>query len=834
MPASQLKQLKASLREQGLVGPQKSKKQKKQGISAAQRKQREAALNSIRDAFKPFDVKVASRPNKRDVTTPQTMKTAGKGPAQVYGRPGVTKSQGEELRRKSLLLELQRRNKVGGITDRRIGEEDPNMTPEEKMQQRFAREQERKSKKHALFDLEMEEAEEEDLLTHGGRALGFDEDDFDAGSLVDGSDDEDDNAGGLLKRKREAAEEMLAAVEAEPERKKSKKEVMKEIIAKSKLHKYERQQAKEDDEEAREALDKGIGDLRAALFGFQSSLEKRKAALAAATASTDGSNGQQEKHIGGVDPGRAALMEAKLDPDKDYDIQIKKLAQDTRARVTDRTKTEEELTAAAAEKQKALEESRLRRMKGEEDEESDEEIDSRDVGPDGEVYQVGVDDAEAFGLKSHVMERPPGFEDEDEFIIDEDLVASGSEIDEEALDAESISDSSEDEMLKDGDEDAETPNVSSTGANQVAVSTSRVTSCPETYDDIVGLLEREKAESANTLIRKVRLKYDAALSSSNREKLEAFATALVVYLGRRPNESSPPGLETFEAIARHLQSMSRTSPDAIGKAFRLHLEQMHQQQTMEAGDLMVLTAIGTIYPTSDHFHQVVTPAMTLIARWLGLTRPSSAKEFATGAYLTTLALKYQSFSRRYVPEVVRFIAFALQANPPDSVRKTLYSNVRTLANLWSNHSAFIEVVEPLMAPLQAAKQAKLSNHLQLLLNQSQSKRRPLALHNHRPLPIKSLVPKFEESFNPDRHYDPDRQRADTARLKKEYKREKKGAIRELRKDANFLAREQLREKKEKDRAYEEKYRRLVAEIQGEEGREAKEYEREKRRRKRGY
>lgn len=70
-------------------------------------------------------------------------------------------------------------------------------------------------------------------------------------------------------------------------------------------------------------------------------------------------------------------------------------------------------------------------------------------------------------------------------------------------------------------------------------------------------------------------------------------------------------------------------------------------------------------------------------------------------------------------------------------------------------------------------------------------------------------------------------------MKKEYKREKKGAIRELRKDAKSIAREALREKKERDAAYEKKYKRLVAEIQGEEGRESKQYEREKQWRKKG-
>jgi nucleolar protein 14 len=47
-----------------------------------------------------------------------------------------------------------------------------------------------------------------------------------------------------------------------------------------------------------------------------------------------------------------------------------------------------------------------------------------------------------------------------------------------------------------------------------------------------------------------------------------------------------------------------------------------------------------------------------------------------------------------------------------------------------------------------------------------------------------------------------------------------------------MAREKLRVKKQKDAAYEKKYKRLVAEIQGEEGREANSYEREKQARKR--
>jgi nucleolar protein 14 len=129
--------------------------------------------------------------------------------------------------------------------------------------------------------------------------------------------------------------------------------------------------------------------------------------------------------------------------------------------------------------------------------------------------------------------------------------------------------------------------------------------------------------------------------------------------------------------------------------------------------------------------------------------------------------------------------------------------------------------------------SKVSLKLQRVLKHAHRARRPLELHYHRPLAIKTSIPKFEESFNPDKHYDPDRERAEASKLRAEHKRERKGAMRELRKDANFIARESLREKKEKDAAYEKKYKRLVAEIQGEEGKEAKAYEREKEWRKKG-
>ena len=97
MAPSQLKKLKASLRESGVVGPQKSKKQKKQasknGTLREGRIQRNEALNSIREKFAPFEVKAPVR-NKFEFVSRNGV--AGKASKGVVGRPGVTKGLGEE------------------------------------------------------------------------------------------------------------------------------------------------------------------------------------------------------------------------------------------------------------------------------------------------------------------------------------------------------------------------------------------------------------------------------------------------------------------------------------------------------------------------------------------------------------------------------------------------------------------------------------------------------------------------------------------------------------------------------------------------------------------
>ena len=127
-------------------------------------------------------------------------------------------------------------------------------------------------------------------------------------------------------------------------------------------------------------------------------------------------------------------------------------------------------------------------------------------------------------------------------------------------------------------------------------------------------------------------------------------------------------------------------------------------------------------------------------------------------------------------------------------------------------------------------QSKLSSvfdTLGRLLKFSRQARRPLTLQAHKPIPIATYIPRFEQSSsNYLRNRDPDHERNEAAKLRAQYKQERKGAIRELRKDAKFLAAEQQKVQKDKDRQYNEKMKKVMSSLESERA-EQKAMEKEK-------
>ena len=114
-----------------------------------------------------------------------------------------------------------------------------------------------------------------------------------------------------------------------------------------------------------------------------------------------------------------------------------------------------------------------------------------------------------------------------------------------------------------------------------------------------------------------------------------------------------------------------------------------------------------------------------------------------------------------------------------------------------------------------------------LLKFSKEARRPLLLQSHKPIPIPTYIPKFDmPSSSYFRNQDPDRERKEASKLRKQVKQERKGAIRELRKDTRFLAVVQQKKQAQKDSEYNTRIKRVLGSLESERA-EQKAMEREK-------
>lgn len=158
---SQLSQLKSKLHSSGVTDRRQLSKKSRSRKGGQDEKDAAASrlnkINSIVSGLNPFDTKV----------TKPKHEVLGRKIKGAVGRPGAAKASGLAQRRETLLPEWQARNRSGTFVDRRFGENDANMTPEEKMLERYATEKQRRAAKGASFNLN----DDDELLTHYGQSL---------------------------------------------------------------------------------------------------------------------------------------------------------------------------------------------------------------------------------------------------------------------------------------------------------------------------------------------------------------------------------------------------------------------------------------------------------------------------------------------------------------------------------------------------------------------------------------------------------------------------------------------------------------------------------------
>ncbi|KAF9171713.1 nucleolar complex protein 14 [Mortierella sp. AD011] len=462
MAKSALYRLKSSLKEAGAIGPNSraslSKKDRKKGrpTAASAKNDLNKKLAHIKEAMNPFEMKV----------TRQKYDVLGRKSKGVQGKPTLSKQVGEENRRKTLLQELQKKTKAGGVIDKRFGEDDPNMTPEDKMLERFTREKQSRAKGGAMFNLE----EEADLTHYGQSLAGLD--DFDEAEL--GYSDDDDNrgaiSGDIVSHSHFGGFDEAPSETHQDGRPKSKAEVMSEIIAKSKFHKHERQKEKEEIDDITKELDDELEGIRGLLGFSDPAAEERRPKRAplpsqksAATRALDRIADEEKERI--KNDRESGILDK--DFDDSYDKHIRELAFDRRAKPQDRMKTEEEIAQEEVEKLEKAEKARKRRMEGLPSEENENEQGGykkrRKAAPAADDLDddFAPDDGDEFGLGTGINAgeqefkgvKPGRMPSKKRRTAKVDNSDSEGEEDEEGEDNEEDEDEDDEDEDEEGDED---------------------------------------------------------------------------------------------------------------------------------------------------------------------------------------------------------------------------------------------------------------------------------------------------------------------------------------------------------------------------------------------
>ncbi|OMJ26586.1 putative nucleolar complex protein 14 [Smittium culicis] len=706
---SALKRLRSSLSSAGVIGPKASvsKKAKKKGVISQNKsndefqKQLSTRLKQIQTEMNPFETKVN---NKKDFVLGRKLKGE-------TGKPGLTRQIGVEKREKTLLVELQNINRTGGIRDRRFGENNPTVSIEEKMLTRFTKERQKRAKKN-IYNLSDEGSGDDLKLTHLGQSL--DEiDDFDSmglnltddedSGLIDASTVSNVHFGGFEAAGPNSNHGLTDFANkypnAEGGEKKTKAQIMAEVIAKSKMHKYERQQIKEDDSIAMQNLDKEFDDLRSIL-------------------ASEGSFGPDKNSSSNTNErsnGFNSLQKQEMDS---YDISVKSLIFEKRARPLDRLKTDEEIAADKKEALEKAERHRVRRMKGldsDTDSSSDEESSrnmktkksklakskrSKQSGDGNDIDSDDSNDDKIFGSGLEI--DASGEADSNDDKSDDE---SGSEIDDEESGSE-IDQESENESESDigsGDENAEYSSLKSSGSSKQGINgkhskisspanvvskkaASKISSsdeipytfeAPKDYNDWLGIIRNFDLDQQLIIADRIRVYYHLSLKSSNKVINENLLVIFMEHLAILSEQHPPVPLTIINGFSKHVSELYSACPVFAGNYSRELIVDFQSRLVKDltngveeinnkdhtsqpsgdkksplASDLVQMKLLVSIFSSSDRYHSVVTPIMLVLGQYLSLSVITGVQDASKHLFVSGILYEAMRLSRRYIPEVI--------------------------------------------------------------------------------------------------------------------------------------------------------------------------------------
>ncbi|KAF5835653.1 nucleolar protein 14 [Dunaliella salina] len=335
---------------------------------------------------------------------------------------------------------------------------------------------------------------------------------------------------------------------------------------------------------------------------------------------------------------------------------------------------------------------------------------------------------------------------------------------------------------------------------------------PDSYPKFAALVRGRSAEDLATIISRIRGFNATALASDSKRGLQVFYGMLIQHFAILAGERPVP-LAHLDAMVPLLLPMTAEVPFYAATVARARLKHMHERLSAAlapapansttpsnpwptARTLLQLKLLTTLFPVSDRRHPVITPAALLVCKYLSQCVAETVEEVACGLLLVGLALHIISPAQRYSPEPLVFLTDALwsfvgqssTAAPASTTTTSSAANgIRKDKGNGNPKGAKSKGIRNSSSGGASTGVGSLEREGGLSVPRVTPGVLAPSLVPIKSAPLHMHAARFEDGFSLGRDYDPDRERAEQRKLKRMVQKERRGALRELRKDATFMA-----------------------------------------------
>ncbi|XP_054015738.1 nucleolar protein 14 homolog [Hylaeus anthracinus] len=294
----------------------------------------------------------------------------------------------------------------------------------------------------------------------------------------------------------------------------------------------------------------------------------------------------------------------------------------------------------------------------------------------------------------------------------------------------------------------------------------------------------------------------------------------------------------------------------------------------ELDTLIFFKLVSLIFPTSDFRHPVVTPCLIFMSQILLRSRVKNKVDISKGLFICTLVLEYTLLSKRFAPSVINFLRGIIYISVPKHIIQgmkiippfktigelsnllvlkedqnnldvdlggalmravdlvhgdiddefkvrsllTAVNLIREFKNQLKELEAVYSIFEPVLKLLKPDAfnkyPLKVKKHIKQIRNDLKElktiKLEYIVVEKKKPKPLRLYEPRIETVYDGKRHKTMSKEKAEREKLLHKYKKEMKGAVREIRRDRAFLAKLQIKQQIKND----EERKRKVKEIFG--------------------